>query len=450
MKTSVIGMLLLLLISYEGITQKQTSDSLKQLLAKEIQDTSRVMLLASLSRVYLDSKPDTARLFAQMGLILARKIKYEKGEARCLRLIGVIMGETGNYPKSLEFLLQALKISETINDSEEIAHCNIDIGNNYDEQGDLEQSLFYYYKARPVYEAIHNDRLLAVTLLNIGNSYEQADQLDSALFYTRQDYQLAVQLNDAEIRGSASCNLGNIHSKMKQGDIALGYYRQSLPDIEEVADDEAWCEVTLGMAGLFKKAGYADSALFYARRSLAMADISGFPDHVLNASNFLTAYYEDLQLLDSAYAYQKISINAKDSLFSQAKEDQLRSLTFTEEIRQHEIAEAAALAADTRKKNIQMAAIGVFIPVFFGTIMFFSKRKTKPKAIGFMGLLGLLLLFEFIALLIHPYIEEWTRGIPVFMLLILVVVGSLLVPMHHKLEHWLKEKLTHNHIQAHT
>jgi ABC-type uncharacterized transport system permease subunit len=77
--------------------------------------------------------------------------------------------------------------------------------------------------------------------------------------------------------------------------------------------------------------------------------------------------------------------------------------------------------------------------------MVFNKRKAKPRAIGFMGLLGLLLLFEFIALLIHPYIEEWTHGILVLMLLILVAVGSLLVPMHHKLEHWLKEKLTHSH-----
>ncbi len=450
MKTSIMGMLLLLLFSYKGNAQKETSDSLKRLLNEEKPDTSQVMLLASLSRAYIESIPDTARLFAQMGLKLARKINYEKGEARCLRMIGVIMGETGNYPKSLDFLLKALKICERINDIGEMAHCNIDIGNNYDEQGDLEQSLLYYFKAKPVYESIHDNRLLAVTLLDIGNSYEQADQLDSALFYTRQDYKLAAELNDTDIRGLASCNLGNIYAKMKQGDIALGYYRQSFPDIEAVDDDEALCEVTLGMAGLFKKAGYSDSALFYARRSLALADMSDFPDRVLNASTFLTAYYEDIDLLDSAYAYQKISIVAKDSLFSQAKEDQLRSLTFTEEMRQHEMEEAAALAIETRKKNIQMAAIGVFIPVFFGTIMIFGKRKAKPKAIGFLGLLGLLLLFEFIALLIHPYIEEWTHGIPVFMLLILVVVGSLLVPMHHKLEHLVKEKLSHSHTHANT
>jgi tetratricopeptide (TPR) repeat protein len=448
MKASMIGMLLLLLFSFDGNGQKATSDSLKHLLNKEKQDTSQVLHLAELSRMYLASKPDTSWLFAQMGLSLARKIKYERGEAGCLRMIGIIMEETGNYPNSLEILLKALKIYENINDIGGMAHCNINIGNSYEDQGDLTQGLLYYFKAKPVFEAIHDDRLRAITSLDIGNNYEHADRLDSALIYTQQVYNQEAELKDTDLRGLASCNLGNIFTKMKQDDIAMGYYRQSIPDIEAMDENEALCEATLGMAGLFKKSGHYDSALFYAHWSLAVANRSNFPDRVINASKFLTAYYEDLDLVDSAYAYQKISIVAKDSLFNQAKEDQLRSLTFTEEMRQHEKEEAAALATEKRKRNIQMTAIGVFIPFFFGAIMFISKRRTKSRAIKFMGLLGLLLLFEFIALLIHPYIEEWTHGIPVLMLLILVVVASLLVPMHHKLEHWVKEELALSHTHA--
>jgi hypothetical protein len=50
-------------------------------------------------------------------------------------------------------------------------------------------------------------------------------------------------------------------------------------------------------------------------------------------------------------------------------------------------------------------------------------------------------MFEFIAMLMHPYIEEWTHHSPVFMLLILVTIASILVPMHHKLEELMKSKL---------
>ena len=88
-----------------------------------------------------------------------------------------------------------------------------------------------------------------------------------------------------------------------------------------------------------------------------------------------------------------------------------------------------------------MVAIGAFIPVFLGLVLLISKRKVKPRTIQFMGLLGLLLLFEFISLFLHPYIEKWTHHTPIFMLLILVVLASILVPMHHRMEHWVKGKL---------
>lgn len=90
---------------------------------------------------------------------------------------------------------------------------------------------------------------------------------------------------------------------------------------------------------------------------------------------------------------------------------------------------------------MQMMGIGAFIPLFFGVILFFSKRKAKPRVIEFMGLLGLLILFEFISQPIHPYIDKWTSHTPVLMLMIPVLVAAIIVTLHHKLEHWVKERL---------
>ena len=62
-------------------------------------------------------------------------------------------------------------------------------------------------------------------------------------------------------------------------------------------------------------------------------------------------------------------------------------------------------------------------------------------ALKYLGLLGLLLLFEFIAIFVHPYIDELTGHQPVWMLIILVMIAAVLVPLHHKMEHWVKEHL---------
>ena len=96
-----------------------------------------------------------------------------------------------------------------------------------------------------------------------------------------------------------------------------------------------------------------------------------------------------------------------------------------------------------RKNKLQLIGIILFIITFFAILIIFSRRRAHPKALKYLGLLGLILLFEFIALFIHPYIDRVTGHNPVYMLIILVAIAAILVPLHHKLEHWVKEKLAH-------
>ena len=46
-------------------------------------------------------------------------------------------------------------------------------------------------------------------------------------------------------------------------------------------------------------------------------------------------------------------------------------------------------------------------------------------------------MFEFINLFIHPYLAHATNDSPVLMLAVLITIGGLLIPLHHKLEKWI-------------
>jgi hypothetical protein len=61
---------------------------------------------------------------------------------------------------------------------------------------------------------------------------------------------------------------------------------------------------------------------------------------------------------------------------------------------------------------------------------------TNEKLIRFLGILALLLVFEFINLLVYAYLEELTNHSQVLVLLLLVGIASLLIPIHHRLEKW--------------
>ena len=230
--------------------------------------------------------------------------------------------------------------------------------------------------------------------------------------------------------------------------MAMDYYRSSIPESRAGNNDEMLCEAMLGMATLFKKLGNTDSALFYANNSLYIAKRNGFIKRIINAAIFLSAYFKSVGLIDSAYPYQEITIALKDSIFSQEKTREVQNLIFSEQLRQQNIEENNRKFIEKRKRNMQIIGIASFIPLFFGILLILSKRKIKPIIVELFGLLGLLLLFEFISLFIHPYIEIWTHETPIYMLLILVCIAALLVPLHHKLAQWVKERLAHKKINT--
>lgn len=84
----------------------------------------------------------------------------------------------------------------------------------------------------------------------------------------------------------------------------------------------------------------------------------------------------------------------------------------------------------------------MFIPLFPTAVLLLSKTRIKRGIIDFTGVLSLLMLFEFIAILIHPRVVEITNHTPSLELIILVMVASMLVPLHHRLTHWLKARVS--------
>jgi hypothetical protein len=48
---------------------------------------------------------------------------------------------------------------------------------------------------------------------------------------------------------------------------------------------------------------------------------------------------------------------------------------------------------------------------------------------------------------VHPFLERITHHSPVLMLLALVCIAALLVPLHHKVEHWATAKLVQKNKQ---
>jgi DMSO reductase anchor subunit len=123
------------------------------------------------------------------------------------------------------------------------------------------------------------------------------------------------------------------------------------------------------------------------------------------------------------------------------------AITFHEQKTNDDIAQRAKEDKRKQKEAVTQAGIGLFIIGFFTLLLVLGRRKVSSRTTDFLGTLFLLMLFEFITLLIHPKIADWTRNNQVAMFLILVgIAGFILEPLHHRMEKWVREKIEHEPI----
>jgi hypothetical protein len=187
-----------------------------------------------------------------------------------------------------------------------------------------------------------------------------------------------------------------------------------------------------------------DSAVYYAAQSMAIAKKDDFLSHEMEAAAFLTNLYKSIKNTDSAFAYVNRVQVLNDSINSKSRIRESQIISTNEQLRQLEIEENKKIAARDRHQQLQLLFIGIFIPGFFLFTLLLSRIKIQTRIIKVLGVLSLLILFEYLTLLLHPYVLELTNHTPVYEILIFVIIAAILIPSHHRIEHWLVERLTRN------
>ena len=437
----------LIFLIYCGALQAQSNkiDSLQLLLRTEKHDTSRVTLLWKLAEQYQFFKPDTTLQLAQQALLLSRHIGYKEGESRSLAAMAAGQYLLGNYSSALNNYMSKLQIEEKRNSIRNYASALNNIGLMYILLADYTHALNYLYRADSTVmhagEEVKTE-LENRILVNLGETFYRMKRTDSANYYFSKAYDVGVSKQDGFYQGAALLGLGNVESVLGNDSIAMSNYRESLQLLNNGTNNDMVCEIALGLANLFQKTKQTDSALHYARLAFNIGRHDGFLSRELDAAGFLSIFYKKEKKFDSAFAYMEQSLILQDSLKGQAKTREAMIISSNEQLRQSELTEQKQREQEARLQQLQILAICIFIPAFFMLTITVSRIQIKRGIVRFMGVVSLLLVFEFLVLLLHPPIGELTHHNKVLELLILVVIGAALVPLHHKLEHLLIERLT--------
>ncbi len=430
------------ILFFASHAQKYKADSLRLLLQKEIVDTNIVKykwLLADAISLY---NTDSALFLSQQAYSEASEIKYLEGQSRSLGIIANAFIKIGNYPQALDYYLRKLRIEEQRNHPRNLASVNLNLAIVYVYQEQYQNALTYYYVADSIIRVNNLQDIKYHIALNLGDVYDRLNQSDSAFMYFNRSLNIAQALKEKDLIGASMVGLG--HSYFKLGDTAQAKnnYMQALVNLEAAADEDLMCEAALGLAKLYQQLGKPDSVEHYANFSLYLAIKDGFQSRQLDAVKFLSMHYQQQNSIDSAYRYLQLAQALKDSISSKERIRQSQILSSNENIRQLEIIETKKKAAAERSKQLQLLFIGIFIPGLFLITLFLSRIKINVRVIKSAGIISLLILFEYLTILLHPRVQEIAHHIPIVELLIFVCIAALLIPAHHRVEHWLISRLT--------
>jgi tetratricopeptide (TPR) repeat protein len=431
-----------------AFSQKSAADSLSKLLATETKDSNRVNLMWRIARITSDFNPDTAITFSYHALTLARSINYYDGESKALSILASTLRKMGNYPRALELNIQKLKLEEKRKQPRDLASVLISIGAVYREQEEYRIALNYYSQADSVIRQYNIEDLKYYIALNIGDAYNLLNKSDSAFTYFSKSLELARVYNDPDLVGdfigTSMTGLGHSYLKLESYNNSLINYQQAIAYLQAANDDEVLCEATLGLANLYRKLNKYDSSGYFANRSLAIAKKDGFLSKELEAAEFLTDHYKLINEINNAFTYVSYVKSLNDSVNSKSKIRESQVISSNEHFRQLEKEEERILAEKRRGEQLQMLLIAIFIPGFFLITLLLSRVNLHIKLIRLLGVLSLLFLFEYLTLLLHPTVARLTHHTPIYEILIFVVMAAVLIPMHHRLEHWLIHKLIHH------
>ncbi|MCX6317917.1 MAG: hypothetical protein NTW29_11540 [Bacteroidetes bacterium] len=425
--------------------QKAKVDSLLKILQATSADTARVKLLWTIARDMNKYNPDSALVLAQEGLYLARNISDMEGESRSLGILANTFMKVGNYPRALELNLEKLQLEEKRKVPRNLASVLMNIGIVYALQEQYRVALQYYGKADSIISRDSVKDLRFNINLNIGDTYNRLDVSDSAYLYFNKSLQIASEEGSVENMGIAMTGLGHSFRKLESFDLSSQNYKSALTNLAETNNDEIYSEAALGLAHLYEKQKQWDSAAYYARLSLDVAKRGKFNSSELQAVEFLSLHYQTLRRYDSAFVYSGYLKNLNDSVNSKTRIRESQIITTNEQFRQAEMVELQKQEKKKRTQQLQLLLIAIFIPFFFLLTLILSRAHMHPRFVRLLGVLSLLFLFEYLTLLMHPMVASITHHTPVLEILIFVAIAALVIPLHHRLEHWMIHKLSHWH-----
>jgi tetratricopeptide (TPR) repeat protein len=303
-------------------------DSLKLSLKNVQADTSIVATLAELSFNYAFTRPDTAVLYGQQALTLAKKTGDQKSEAFAMLSYGWALWAFGDYDKAVDFALRSLQLFQQRKDYEMMVSANNALAVIFGDLKDYRMALGYSNAAKKLGDSLElfkkdvnsladwsSTLTVRSTVFLLGGKLDSAEYCMKKVF---SGYPISY------FRGFPVTTMGRIAAAKKDYVKALYYFRSAIDttygNLADIMDN--YVEI----ANVYLETGNIDSSIYSCKKVLQLGSNTFYKRAIKDAVYVLANCYKKKSMNDSEIKYLEMSIAMNDSLYSQAKMRSIQNL----------------------------------------------------------------------------------------------------------------------------
>lgn len=248
----------------------QSPFSLKKAELDTASDSLKVHLLSDLCYEFRFVSQDSAVMFGQQALDLAKSIQYEKGIAQACNDLGIIYADKAESEKALELYSEALHINIKLADSLRIAALYNKIGILYQVSGRLDSAITNQFKSLAIYEAKKYDFGISYALNNIAIIFANRGDYDNSTKYHLRALTIRKSLNDVRGMAASTVNIGNNLKEVGKTDSAVLMYQSAVPLLKSLEAKNHLAATYNNLAALYIDEDILDSATVNLSKSLSI------------------------------------------------------------------------------------------------------------------------------------------------------------------------------------
>jgi tetratricopeptide (TPR) repeat protein len=385
----------------------------------------------------------------ELAIELSDEFQYLKGKADALYRYGGALHSIDRIEKALDLNGQALALYKVLNNESGEARVLHAIARIYFRTGNDSMCLAYNNKSLRIKEKLNDSWGIGATLHNIGMIYERNGTYEKALEFFEKSLTYKKRFNNPLGTANTLTELGITYGKMGKFDTSQVYFEEALTLKESINEKGGAAHTKVAMGEMLIQKGEYAVAAELCSQALSTVTQLGQTMRQYISCECLHKAYKGLGLADSALVYVVKTIAFKDSLNLDVVAQKLQRMEFGNEMYRDSVVKAnadaiemqkLALAAEekTRANRIQYSSILILVLLLGVFIAVSGKVRMRTNIAAALIFIFFILLFEFILVVMDPYVEEWSNGMVGIKLAVNSVFALVVFAGHQFLEKRLK------------